>query len=260
VTIEASFAGAEAAHVALSDVVQASSALAASEPERDLASASPMTDSMLENELQAICSESLGLELTDVEVHLSQPVAAQAMRDLDAASVDFQLYPGPSLAPGGNSSIIQFWEGDQLVKTTSVRFDLIVYQPVAVLNRLVPRGIAITSDMVSVERRPVSETGFVSGMTEIEGTESLRDLPAGTLLKGNMLRAARVAQARPIVKSRDLVYVTFSSGGLNLSMADAVAMQDGQPGDVIRVMNPTSRQLFSAEVVGPGHVQVNPNR
>lgn len=256
----AEFTGGSELRVSLPGVVQASSDASPLDATTiEPADSTPIpniTDGLLEDSIARICSEILNCEITDVEVHLSQPVAAQALRGISQTDVELQIVPARNLSPGPNTMQVQFWNGSELLKTAQVRFELLVYQPVLVVNRFVPRGTPLSAEMVTAQHRPVNDSGFASGIEDIEGTETLRDLPAGTLLNCNMLRVTRTAQARPAVRTQDLVCVTLSQGALNISLVDAVAMQDGQPGDVIRVMNSGSRQILMAEVVGPGHVRI----
>lgn len=246
----ATFTGAEEVRVFLPAVVQATATATPSPPTTNL-----VTDSLIEERLEQFCSRSLGQEIEDVDVHLTQPIAAQALRGLEG-DIEFQIVPSQNIVPGSNSASIQFWLNGELVKTATTRFEVVVNQSVLVLSRFVPLGTAITADMVTVQRRPVSVTGLLSQQQDVLGTEAIRDLTAGTVLSGNMVRVARSVRPTPIIKTRDLVLVTLSSPGLNISLPDAVAMQDGQIGDSIRVMNPNSRAIISAVVVGPGHVEI----
>jgi flagella basal body P-ring formation protein FlgA len=250
------FTGASTVHVAIQSVQPAAGSVEAPEAPAPLA----ITDGAIELELERVCGEFLAEDADNIDVHLSQPVAAASLRGLSAEGLTFQVVPGQSVMPGANTMAIQFWQNGELIKSTSIRFDVVLHRPVLVLNRFVPRGTPLTADMFDEQLRPVSEVGLLSSPRDVVGTEVLRDLPAGTVLRGNMVRVARQAAAPSTVKARDLVYVTYSKGGLNLSMADAVAMQDGQVGDQIRVMNPTSRNIFTAVVVGPGRVEVHPVR
>lgn len=253
---EAIFIGAESVHVISRDVVQAAAASESPAAEANPVATSQITDQLIEHELEEACGQFLAGGIESVEVHLSQPVASTALRGLEQDEITFQIVTGQNIAPGANSATIQFWRGGELVKAISVRFDLIVNCNVVLLNRFVPRGTAVTADMLSEQVRPVSEAGLLASTQDVVGTETLRDLQAGTVLKGNMLRVARQTQAPVAIRARDLVYVTYNQGGLSLSMADAVAMQEGRVGDMIRIMNPTSRNVFAAVVVGPGHVEV----
>jgi flagella basal body P-ring formation protein FlgA len=256
---DAILTGADAVHVVAQNILQASGATEPSADGTDTQTSpasSRITDGMIEQELEAVCSQYLGDEVENIDVHLSHPVAAVTLRGLEEHAIEFQIVPGQNIAPGPNSTMIQFWQDGELVKSATVRFDVVVHRTVLVLNRFVPRGTALTADMFPEQVRPVNETGLLASAQDAVGTEAQRDLPAGTVLKGNLLRRARQAPIPPAVRTRDLVFVTYSKGGLHLSMPDAVAMQEGRIGDQIRVMNPASRNVFTAVVVGPGRVEV----
>lgn len=247
----ATFMGAEEVRVFLPVVVQATGT-----ENPPPSSAGRVTDGEIEERLEQFCSRSLGQEIEDVDVHLAQPIAAQALRGLEEETVEFQIVPSQSIVPGSNSVSIQFWQNGELIKTTTARFDVVVNQSVLVLNRFIPLGTAITAEMVTEQRRPVSVTGLLSHPQDVVGTEAMRDLTAGTILASNMVRVARNSRPQPVIRTRDLVMVTYNRSGLTLTMPDAVAMQDGQVGDRIRVMNPNSRIVFAGLVVGPGRVEI----
>jgi flagella basal body P-ring formation protein FlgA len=60
-----------------------------------------------------------------------------------------------------------------------------------------------------------------------------------------------------VVKRSETVKVTWSNGGLSLSMS-GVATKDGARGDLIQVQNPTSKKMIDAVIVGPGEALAGP--
>lgn len=94
---------------------------------------------------------------------------------------------------------------------------------------------------VLVERLPLAN--------ELVGTRVLRDIAVDEVL-------SRTAVAlRPTVQSGDAVAVRAGIDGVTAETA-GVAEQSGGMGDVIRVVNPSSRRSLKARVVAPGKVEV----
>lgn len=60
-----------------------------------------------------------------------------------------------------------------------------------------------------------------------------------------------VAASPIVVKRSEIVSVTWSQGGLSLTM-DGVAQKDAAAGDLIPIQNPTSKKIIDAVVTGPG--------
>ncbi|MGZ3306065.1 MAG: flagellar basal body P-ring formation chaperone FlgA [Asticcacaulis sp.] len=59
------------------------------------------------------------------------------------------------------------------------------------------------------------------------------------------------ARGAIVVKRSETVSVTWSQGGLSLTM-DGIAQKDAAAGDLIPVQNPTSKKMVDAVVTGPG--------
>jgi flagella basal body P-ring formation protein FlgA len=60
-----------------------------------------------------------------------------------------------------------------------------------------------------------------------------------------------------VVKRSETVKVTWSNGGMALSMS-GIAAKDGARGDLIQVQNPTSKKMIDAVIVGPGEALAGP--
>ena len=84
---------------------------------------------------------------------------------------------------------------------------------------------------------------------EIVAARALRDVRAGEALTVDVIAAV------PLVRSGQTVRVRAHVGTITAEGV-AIASQNGGAGAVIRVVNPASRRMLSARVVGPGEVEV----
>lgn len=84
---------------------------------------------------------------------------------------------------------------------------------------------------------------------EIVGREARRVLPAGRLV-----RAADLAEPRLVARGQAVTMV-YAGGGLEIT-ALGEAMDHGSFGGVVRVLNPASKLVREAVVVGPGRVRI----
>ena len=113
------------------------------------------------------------------------------------------------------------------------------------------RGEAIAPDDVQTMKQTGSHMSTaLTGVEQLNGLQTLRYLPAGTVLD-----AANTRQ-RPAVQRGDHVLVTVRGDGVELTL-EAEAKHTGDPGDIIPCENTATSQRFDARVTGPGRVEVN---
>lgn len=118
-------------------------------------------------------------------------------------------------------------------------------------RHLVSRGKTLSEDDVEVSREAVAGVPLrrLPRLHEVYGAPALTALsPGGVLTKS-------AVAARPAVKSGQTVRATARIGGVHV-MAELVAVQDGEPGATVRVVNKESRRELRARVLEPGLVEV----
>ncbi|MDC7677334.1 flagellar basal body P-ring formation chaperone FlgA [Asticcacaulis machinosus] len=76
------------------------------------------------------------------------------------------------------------------------------------------------------------------------------------LREGAVVRAGDLSNP-VVVKKSQSVKVVWTVGGINLSMT-GLAQKDGAAGDVIQVLNPTSKKTVDAVITGPGTAAAGP--
>ncbi len=90
---------------------------------------------------------------------------------------------------------------------------------------------------------------YLSDLQAILGKRLRQSLRKGMPIRGNQLEIA------PLVRRGDRVTITLRSQGLKI-VTSGKAKQDGQLGEMIRVMNLDSKKSIFAEVVNAGDVQI----
>jgi flagella basal body P-ring formation protein FlgA len=124
---------------------------------------------------------------------------------------------------------------------------------VVVLGRALNRGETVTAADFTVERRPKEAVpaDARSGATDMLGQVAQRGLSVGSVLRSGDL-------APPDLVTRgETVTVVFDSPGLALSLRGQ-ANEGGRLGATITVINPVSKKVLAATIVGPGRVSVAP--
>ena len=92
---------------------------------------------------------------------------------------------------------------------------------------------------------------FPSAPEALQGKRLRRGVRAGTVLRADLLEES------PTVRRGEPVVLSLTRGALSLAV-EAWALEDGQPGQLIRCRNPFTRQELRARVSGPGIACIEP--
>lgn len=117
--------------------------------------------------------------------------------------------------------------------------------------RVITRGAAIAGADVEMVSHPIAAGPIrpLSAISAARAGRALRDFAPGDCLA----RAGVVVE--PAVRSGDQVVATARVAGARVS-ATMIARQSGEPGTVIRVVNPESRRARKARVIAAGQVEI----
>jgi len=122
----------------------------------------------------------------------------------------------------------------------------------ALAHRLLPGAVIQQNDLQTIHVRASSVRNEVVRMPEQAIGQAVRR----TLLAGQTLALADLGRPMLITKGMR-VSMQLVTGGLTL-LANGQAMEPGALGERISVLNPTSRAVVEAEVIGNGRVRVVP--
>ena len=116
-----------------------------------------------------------------------------------------------------------------------------VYVPARTLStgEIIAQGDLQT---ITVPERDLSSNAVVD-LNSLVGMEVKRTLREGSIIRKNAIAAPL------LVRKKDLITLTVETSQMRLT-AQGQAMDDGAIGDVIRVMNLTSKKVISAVVSG----------
>ncbi len=118
-------------------------------------------------------------------------------------------------------------------------------------TKAIARDESITADAFEVVNGelPAIALRRVPSPDEVVGLKARRAIARGEAL------TSAVLMMPPVVRSGEEVTVKVAIGTVQVTGV-AVASGSGQTGDVIRVMQPRSRRLVKARILGPGVVEV----
>ena len=131
------------------------------------------------------------------------------------------------------------------------RADDIVELPVPTMR--LPAGTVLRSEDVRVARVHASAVHgeVIRGVDQAIGMQLKRQVAAGQPIETSELSPPLMVQRGATVQ------LQLQAPGLSLQ-GKAVAMEAGAVGERIRVMNPSSRAIVEAEVIGPASVRISP--
>jgi flagella basal body P-ring formation protein FlgA len=135
--------------------------------------------------------------------------------------------------------------------TLYVPVDLQQFLQVVVSARPVPRGRALTTEDVKLERVP-RQRAAAGALTELDaalGAIARRPLSAGTIL------TAAAVQAPRAVRRGQQVVIYAEAEGMHVQ-ATGEALADATDGATVRVRNALSKKIVSGTVTGPGRVRI----
>ncbi|MES9850706.1 MAG: flagellar basal body P-ring formation chaperone FlgA [Candidatus Thiodiazotropha sp. L084R] len=124
--------------------------------------------------------------------------------------------------------------------------------PVVVAIRDLPRGQAIDSKDLKIKVSDTSHLlrGYFDTVDQVVGQTLKRTLRRGQVVTPSML------VVRKAIKRGDQVTILAGSGGIQVRM-QGKAIKQGNPGDLITVMNSKSKKKIEARVVSKGLVMVD---
>ncbi|MES9940549.1 MAG: flagellar basal body P-ring formation chaperone FlgA [Candidatus Thiodiazotropha sp. 6PLUC2] len=127
-----------------------------------------------------------------------------------------------------------------------------IQAPVVFAVRDLPRGEAIDSKDLKIKISDTSHLlrGYFESVDEVVGQTLKRTLRRGQVVTPSML------VVRKTIKRGDQVTILAGSGGIQVRM-QGKAIKQGNPGDLITVVNSKSKKKIEARVVSKGLVMVD---
>lgn len=123
---------------------------------------------------------------------------------------------------------------------------------VPVLKTPLQKGSLITEENIATLQLPQNEVfaSTITDATQLAGLTTVRPLPAGQPV--NRLHV----KATAAVSRNDVVSIRYKSGAVELTMKGQ-ALEDGQLGQTIKVINPNTRATIAGIVREGGVVDIN---
>ena len=177
----------------------------------------------------------------DLEIRFNRPWNPLVVPD-DALSVKVTEIPNSGVSP---SFICRFelMAGDQLIGTYQQPMGAKIWKEIYVAQSNLTRGQALRDAEVGLEKRDiVNNRDYLTSLPlEDPYVEFRENVPAGTQVTARNLRL------RAIIKRGRLVDAVAKDDALTISVK-AEALEDGVPGQMVRVRNIRSKREFKGKV------------
>lgn len=170
--------------------------------------------------------------------------------DIPTGDLEIRIIPSDPDIIGSKRFSLMYVVNDKTVKNISVRGQLKVMAPVAVLTRGVKRGSILHPDMVEMELRDLSTLRDpCTNLRNVLGKKLTKRLRSGSVLDISFI------EFPPVILKGQLVKMVVNHDGLQLT-ATGIAHMNGKQDQVIRVKNIRSNKSVFCKVSSPGIVEV----
>ena len=173
----------------------------------------------------------------DVEVSASSPVP------------DGKLIDPASIVPGSPAATLRFQDDNGRIRSLSVRLNWT--QNVVIASRNIKKGDRITVGNLVVRPMKITRPGaYASSVQEVAGLVADKNIKQGEAIPLNSLTSSSV------VKRGRQVKIVARLGGVTVT-ADGVLMEDGRPGDYVKVRRADDKRVtLRARIINENTVEV----
>lgn len=133
--------------------------------------------------------------------------------------------------------------GDELISNFQINVNAKIWRDIWVARSQLLRGQPMTSADIGLERRDVLafKDGLVTLPTDLTSYDIGENVPAGAIM------TLRAFKQRPIIRRGKMIDAMIQDGSLQIAVK-VEALEDGLPGQIVRVRNIKSRREFRGKV------------
>jgi flagella basal body P-ring formation protein FlgA len=177
----------------------------------------------------------------ELELHLTRPWTPLAVPDEPLTLKVFDL-PATGIIPSCVVSC-ELWNGKERVGSWQLAVQASIWRDIPVAHSALTRGQLLKDADVTLERRDVlvQRDAFLNFSHADETLQMAENIPAGLPV---LNRSVRV---RPIIQRGQLVEGIYQDGSLSISLKVEI-LEDGLPGQTVRVRNPRTKRELNGKV------------
>ena len=190
-------------------------------------------------------------EYTDAQLEVN--VVAVPFQDLvlPNGKVTFSVQSNSNKFMARDLEKVSVYVNGKLARKFNVPVEVKVYKEILIASCTIQREKAITSNVVTVERREVSNK-----MANVLTKDALKNefVSKKYFVKGEVIDK-RFVKAKPDILRNSTVRVFFNTNNLTVSV-NGIALSDGVIGESICIMNKNYNKIYKGTVVGENKVLV----
>ncbi|MFK7765637.1 MAG: flagellar basal body P-ring formation chaperone FlgA [Mariniblastus sp.] len=148
--------------------------------------------------------------------------------------------------------------GDTKGRSKRVRLtvSIAVIRNLVVANKNISKGQMLSPGDVAAVRRPVFQRNVrYASFEQVVGTQAQSDIQQYDVIKSNSLRKTRSGPAI-VIERNSYVNIVARRGSLSVTLKDAKALENGELGGKIAVINPSTNERIVAKVINASTVEI----
>jgi len=152
-----------------------------------------------------------------------------------------------------NSAVIpvKIYIDEEIYQTVSLLLKIRAFKEVLVTSRRIAPDHIFTEEDIRREKREISSLSGepVINLSDVLGKRALKAIPAHTIIEESMIGSPL------LVKKGDLVTILREKGNIEV-LARGKALEKGEEGNLIRVLNIDSQKELQGRVIGPRAIRI----
>lgn len=200
-------------------------------------------------------ADQLQVGVADVQVELVESIDLKAFLASGAEVPD--LVPRMPQPPrlGRLRVPVEMKRGTERVRALNVSVDAKWNTNCILAKTDIVTGDVIPAEAVQVERRWIDRIDHHAELEQIVGMKSKRSFRTGDPVRPEDVHRS-TAEAPYLVNPRDVVRIVAQRGPLRVIVVDGEVLQRGRKGEMVRVRNPNSKAVVTAQVVDRNEVLI----
>ena len=187
-------------------------------------------------------------------LHLDE-VRVPNIRLAQQGKITYQIRPGNNMrAVGRNTMYLDIQVDGVPLRSVILQVKTSLETLVAVAAHDIQRGFSLNENSVVWESRRLTRLN-----APLISQDAFQDVRAKRMLKAGTLLTTRDLEKTPLVTRNQQVSVVVSRGAMEIRM-QALCLDNGAKGDLVRLRNTSSGKIFNATVSAPGETRLGGSR
>ncbi|PAY18233.1 flagella basal body P-ring formation protein FlgA [Rhodopirellula sp. SM50] len=213
--------------------------------------------SKLEQLLESELGEQFAVAPERVAIRLTQtPQLATLEQKLAAGEFAVELVPRNEFPIGRTRLTVAIIDSAGNQYSHSFDAQVSLSMTVAIASQPIAQGTVLKPDMFRLVDRSITQSADYANPDNAVGRTASRYIASNSILLTNHFHSTRSGHSQT-VKRNDLVDVVISVGQGEIRLKNARAMEAGQIGETIEILNPQTNRRFNASIIGPNLATVS---